>query len=495
MPINQLLRHLAKAIRNDDLRSYRQLIRQIDNIYLISEEFDFFTPLTYAIVNGSKKITQDLLQFATINKSDQSGSNYTHFAACFKREEIFHLLVEKGINPHARNDFGLSSLHFAAFHTNAVKFLAPYMPPEHIKPFINTSRAQFFAKLSYSTLPCSGFLFATEHLLTTLLKTVKFPTEFNQNAQNIFLETAQKIQDSAPIFLENPTRSLRIIASSLIPAHRGYFIIESDENDHPKRISYCDGNMPYTLEEGCGEAVFNIDPDKMKFLSGYSHSDLETVISFLQKKRVMPHNPEDITRFYKDYLNSVLKLLVTCDPKTDEPELVESHVATKKQGRGNCALKSFTILARAVMQKAYPEMSCDLDENGNPGLGHAIYKSFKNTLIEKSIYDLVRYSHPVYKGTEFCFDAINTLTTSILPKSVLKGDLEVFKKTFKRLENNGIEVDKLLTVKNENFLIRYLNQDPQNSENIAKFCIEKGLVTKVRSPQARQIINTQNVRY
>jgi len=171
--------------------------------------------------------------------------------------------------------------------------------------------------------------------------------------------------------------------------HAAYFIIESDSDNNPLKLSYCDGGNGIPFEDwvNCykyGEAIFELSKEKIdRFGNCYGSSPIEKLKNRLKEVTNEIHLYYGTDDLFFSLIQGDLGL------KDDENKFkdIEYKIPTKLQNRGNCTLKSFNIVLRAVLSKIHPDLVFEID--GKPdGDGYYLYKEFKTTLITDAYKDL-----------------------------------------------------------------------------------------------------------
>jgi hypothetical protein len=191
----------------------------------------------------------------------------------------------------------------------------------------------------------------------------------------------KKIIDGEPINLTGDHK-IEVFRASWTD-HGGYFIIESNDENAPLRLSYCDGNSlnpdKNAPKRKYGESIFELSKNKIDQLENSGSSPIKKLKNQLRQMTEYSYDSETISFLYT-------QILATLAAK-DNPNDIEHKILTKEQIRGNCALKSFNIVLRAVLSKIYPELVFEI--GGKPaGSGYEIYKAFKKSLIDDARKDL-----------------------------------------------------------------------------------------------------------
>ncbi|NBV06525.1 MAG: hypothetical protein EBS06_04735 [Proteobacteria bacterium] len=194
----------------------------------------------------------------------------------------------------------------------------------------------------------------------------------------IACEAAKKIIYDKKIILSSGN-NIEIFKASW-GAHSAYFIIESDAQSNPIKVSYCDApNQNYSEIYGYGEIIFKLSENKVSLLDNMGKDPVEKLKIYLSE--ITNH------RAQKSSIDQAIESIKNNLTDSDETNSVEYKIPTKPQKRDNCVLKSFNILLRAVLNKIYPELVFEVD--GKPeGNGYKIYKDFKESLIGVYIKDL-----------------------------------------------------------------------------------------------------------
>ena len=234
--------------------------------------------------------------------------------------------------------------------------------------FIKFSKARAIVGLAYSE---SDFRMNT-WVFDILIRDRTSNIKVDESDSNLI----KKIIDGEPINIFGGNK-IEVFMASWIN-HSAYFIIESDSDNNPLKLSYCDGNgIPFEDWLKYGEAIFELSKEKIdRFENCYGSSPIEKL-----KNRL-----KEVTSEIRSYYGTDDRFfpLIQDDLglKDDENKFknIEYKIPTKLQKRGNCTLKSFNIVLRAVLSKIRPDLAFEID--GKPaGDGYDLYKEFKTTLI------------------------------------------------------------------------------------------------------------------
>ncbi len=289
---------------------------------------------------------------------------------------------------------------------------------------------------------------------------------FSQKNKDLILKITKNVFNGESLALSSGA-NIRFL-DPLIDSHQAYFIVESDKNDIPKRLSYCDGNLPFYMTSSFGEAVFEFDAQKLQSLSCKTSKDAIDLLS--KQKDSLNKLYQANTSFDRPLFDKVISQFVVCDD-FNKPKIIEKNIPTKSQNRGNCAFKSFNIALRVAMTRIDPEMQFLCDEQGNGyGKGYEAFKEYKNSLIKENIEALMQAAKPENKGKIFYQDAVNALEESVFLWAAKKGKIELLNNIAEILERENIDLKEIKNRKDQNIYAYALSHQ---NENVRNFCQDR----------------------
>lgn len=185
---------------------------------------------------------------------------------------------------------------------------------------------------------------------------------FNAIYKEIFLSV-----DNQREIKDKDTNNMFIYSSNL-KNHQSYFIFHVNDDNKLESISYCDGNEVAESRkiQGSSTHIHGITTFKLENPVEYSSDFAKEFIANNTKSKA-------ITDFYETVKNN--KIAIN-GAKIDYTK-TQYSIPTKTQKRGNCVFKSTALLARFLLQKKDPKMTCDFDKKTKKptGKGHEEYKN------------------------------------------------------------------------------------------------------------------------
>lgn len=391
--------------------------------------------------------------------------------------EIVEALINNGVI--VSNDPGenkvMSILNDASLlHNNGTMrhLLQEYLPDQKI----SEDELQRFSQVSQSAmvsgLACSTREFGTSHVLfETKVRSAIKRANLEQYTQDLMSDLADYISKRGGLKVSNGHKFTVIYSG--IKRHAAYFIIESDQNDMPLRISYCDGNLPIEKESGFGEVIFDLDQEKLAHLSCNKSQNLVNLLQgrYLEEISDLYETNQFNTKLFED----VFSRFVKCD-SDGKPLVVGMEIPTKPQNRGNCVFKGFNITLRALMQKVDPDLKFLRDEEGkNYGAGYEVFKSYKNGLIESSVTDILEAAKEDNRSKLFYDTAIRSLKNSVFLWAAKKGKIELVEKIADILEREKIDLSEITDEDDQNVLSYASFQQAKENTRLMEFCRHRNL--------------------
>lgn len=354
------IENLFLAIVNHNLADVEKIINQ-EPTTLIQNHFEL-TPIFYAINTGTPEIVSTIIEKnpEVLNQTSKD-KRYTIDYAIEqssralkndkdKASEILKIILEK---------------KFSSIPDDAQNNLEEL--------FLNkTLLAGLYSKEDMGT--------RLKILEKAILKTIgKEPSQdpqqenpFDAIYKEIFLSVGNQRE------IKDKDANNMFIYSSDLKNHQSYFIFHVNDANKLESISYCDGNEVAESGkiQGSSTHIHGITTFKLKNPVEYSSNFAQEFINDNTKAK-------PITEFYKTLKNQQ----ITIKGATIDYAKTEYSIPTKAQERGNCVFKSTALLARFLLQKKDPEMTCDFDKitKKPTGKGHEEYKKFKQNLIKKTL--------------------------------------------------------------------------------------------------------------
>lgn len=327
---------------------------------------------------------------------------------------------------------------------------------EKIAEFIKTSRARVVSGLSYSTQSFSG-LFGYDYAdLMSIM--VDDTTKIKTQNKDIIKSALGAITSNREVSLKsNPDFSKLKVVAAPYPTHAAYFIIKYDKENQPTKISYCDGNLIHDRKSG--EVEFEIDREKLKSIG--------SIEGFLKNnfKEVYENKNLGVSGIRQNF-NEQISKLVKVDDKG--PKICERKIPAKPQNRGNCSYKSMNLATRAIMQEI--DRSLDFNKGGS---GYELFKEYKKAISSESVNHLLNVGESKDFSQNANKDQIISDLKPLFLQSVKKGHAEIAKRSFKILEENGVDFKEVRAQNSGNMniaeLTQYWQSKLQESSNVFKF--------------------------
>jgi len=215
-----------------------------------------------------------------------------------------------------------------------------------------------------------------------------------------------------------------------IPGHVAFIIVEYQKdaagNYTPIKLSYCDGNLPLSElneeEYGAGEVCFQV----LKKLA--TNLKLGRTIADIFSdniKDIITEDGEVRLGKFVDFLARFVKR------KDGDLKVIEENIATVAQDRGNCSMKSLTILMRAIRKKIDPTLEFEQrDALGRllypDGNGYEEFKAYKNFIIQNCLQDILEIAkHGGANPANSVYSVVlNSLRSSLFQSASKKKDFE-----------------------------------------------------------------------
>ena len=357
------IENLFLAIRNNKLEDVNEIINQ--EPATLNQNLAELTPIFYAINNGTPEIVSTIIEKnpEVLNQTSKDKGYAIDYAIeqssralkndKDKASEILKIILEK---------------KFSSIPDDAQNNLEEL--------FLNkTLLAGIYSKEDMGT--------RLEILEKAILKTIRKEPSQDPQQENpfdaIYKEIFLSVDNQREI--KDKDANNMFIYSSNLKNHQSYFIFHVNDDNKLESISYCDGNEVAESRkiQGSSTHIHGITTFKLENLVEYSSDFAEEFIANNTKSK-------SITDFYKTVKN---KEIAINGAKIDYTK-TQYSIPTKTQERGNCVFKSTALLARFLLQKKDPEMTCDFDKKTKKptGKGHEEYKKFKQNLIKKTLYSI-----------------------------------------------------------------------------------------------------------
>ncbi len=422
------------------------------------EEIDFDTLLVdgnpflfYVLEKGGDVFLEFFLkQGANPNVRNKDGLTLLMVAASKNKESICKILVENGadvsgrggVNKFSAVEFALSNnadqiaIYLAlradfdltevdnrgldaltnAYIINAEKFLDSLVKDRD--NFNKVMLAVSLLNLTYSQDDFGSFV----NINTGNLETLLLDPTTHEIPQKADLLSALKIINNPELF-DLPMAGKIEVVKLLYKGHVAFVVIEYDENNIPKTLSYCDGNLPTSKIKdgyGYGEISFKINRGLVQ-----DRDDLLAKISLKFADETLPIYTQE-GRFNSANFDKALAQIVVCD-ENGKPEIQEQNSPTKPQKRGNCSMKSLRLVMKALHRRVDPTLIFEeADKPGVPGgSGYELYKKFTKTIIAKCLDDLLEMLDDEKNKTERFYPTLLETAKSVFLQAAAKNDISL----------------------------------------------------------------------
>jgi len=354
---------------------------------------------------GSEKVLAFFVQKGLIIKEEYDKFLFTSLNSETFQPQLAQAFIDNGLDPdHHNNPQELSPLQELAVNGKKDLLLQLksaetqknfFSDGDEFDNFAKFSKAKALLGLAYSEhdFPIASDTF--KKLIRDYSPRVK--------GEKINSELIEKIIDGTQINLSSGN-NIEVIKASW-ENHAAYFVIESDFNKAPLKLSYCDGvndsgnsGNKYKFGEYC----FDLSLEKVRLIENDGSNPTEKLKIELE---IITSSTE--IDDYEDSFNLADKLSKifgesNVNQQNRGNSAIESYkyeginrrIRTKPQKRGNCTIKSFNIVLRSVLNKIDPEKEEDNRE---------AYKKFKRTLIKDNIRDLVEVEEKTTNKDKFWY--------------------------------------------------------------------------------------------
>jgi ankyrin repeat protein len=359
---------IFSAISDNDQESLKDLIKENPKS-LEQEDEDGLKPVFFAIFNGNLEALEIMIEAnpKILEQEDEDGN----------------LPIIKAIEYYDTNN---SEENKNILETIFKKQFGEDLTDVKIENLVNFVRGLYLLNLVYNE---SGQNVDDIHLKKIISSVApKQEDEQSELGKNL-IEIYQKISlEEMPIITIPDKKNIGknnnlYIYLSKIEDHSSYFIFHVNNEGEGKltAISYCDGNQTYYMEK---ELRLND-----KYINGVTTYKLENPVDFSEKMAI-----NFIERNAKHRGDSVYQKITGIDNST-----ITYSIPIKEQTKGNCALKSFNVLWRFMLEQERQEKLFDFDEKTSKtiGDGNYAYKKLKQKMIENATQQIVENSKEIGK--------------------------------------------------------------------------------------------------
>jgi ankyrin repeat protein len=421
-PLHLFIKSEATEATSYPYRSLKNLLNH-SKINLNATDKEGHTPLYYAITKNQRNIHEvatllvrgvDISEVLSKSINEKELVLLTIDCLLTHRIEDAKLLLKK-IPNIKKGDFGvftngIKGLEVVAINSNCDEQIfekivnndreRTFKNSDEMDNFLKFTMAKSFLSLSYSKQSTGFPTFGARDL--TLYKLMQSSASKSDNPQinsasksdnQQINSLIKKITNQEKIELSEG-RKIEVIYSNF-DGHAAYLVIESDAQENPIKIAYCDGQNRSVKTAEIEKT--NLEKLKCEFLEK---------TNFDIKEWCKTNSPSSFLR------------------KIDGTKNFEDKIPVKPQKRGNCSLKSFNMTLRYVYSRTNPELVFE----EKSGSGYEIYKNWKRSLIQAYRDDLNQLATAkdekgnLLNEDKFWWKDLVHLQTEVLEKEASKKD-------------------------------------------------------------------------
>jgi len=211
-----------------------------------------------------------------------------------------------------------------------------------------------------------------------------FPFNFQVNLQDLF----KNVDKNQPV-TSTKDEEMYIFQSKL-KGHSSFFIFHVNKSDGKlTSISYCDGNL-FDKKQKIKDSTTHIN--------GVTTFKLNTPIEYSYEnfvKNFINKNTENkkIEDFYEKYSEKTIAI----EGAEIDYEKTTHSIPTRAQKRGNCAIKSTSLVARFILGAIDTTMKFgfDMASQKPTGAGYDEYKEFKDGLTKNALGSIIEIKEDI----------------------------------------------------------------------------------------------------
>ena len=202
--------------------------------------------------------------------------------------------------------------------------------------------------------------------------------------KKIYQDLFENVDKNEPI--TSTKNEEMFIFQSNLEDHSSFFIFHVNKGDGKlTSISYCDGNL-FDKKQKIKDSATHINGvTTFKLTTPIEYSYEKFVKNFIEKNT----QNQKIEDFYKKYSEKTIAI----EGAEIDYEKTTHSIPTKAQKRGNCGLKSPSLVARFISHQQSPEtMDYGFDEKTKKptGAGYNEYKKFKDGLTKNALDSIIK---------------------------------------------------------------------------------------------------------
>jgi hypothetical protein len=366
------------AIWLDKKNVVKAMIEAIPEVLSQRNKFNY-TSIFYAIDLGKKKAIKAMIEAnpEVLKQQDKYGSSPFFYAIKFNKPEIEQEIVssdcfscfrmkeqpETTLNIIARAEIGRDL-------TDIEK--------ENLKEF--ASNFSLLKNLYYKKAQdLKDRLDVKKILAPSIPEVTSGQSDLYRDFTEIYQEITTNNNPEITHIKDGKVNSMHVYDSRLTD-HISYFIFHVNDENELTAISYCDGNRIDDVRkiEGSENHINGVTTYQLQTPQAFSKNFAEELAKNISKKSA------------DDFDRKIANNTAFPEGLIDYSKTTFS-IPTKKQLRGNCALKSPNILARFLLEQKSGEkiFDFDVDEKKTIGRGVEVYKEFKQKMAEKVIQKVI----------------------------------------------------------------------------------------------------------
>jgi len=433
-----------------------------------------YSPLYAATKKGDYETCKTLVDGGSKLSSADKALDILEIPVRDSKLDIFYLIFNLLIDDY---EILLDGLNYALRDSAATNLLAVQLGQETIDFLQKFIPTQSLLKKMFSEEDSGGVI---SHNISDCKKiTSKSFDEEDENKK--WLLGALDILQSEQKICYRDKHSIEAIA---LPDynHGAYCIIEY-EDETPKTLHYCDGNLllSHIDQQGHGYGIVSYDI-RAAFVEKViaSGKDFSSSLKGLFKlESPVYYRSNETGEFNADIaiLEKILEEVTVCS--TDGRLQAKSQeILTQAQDRGNCSIKAVNIALRLILTRLDPNLKYEIDENGNPcGKGYDLFKKYKYSLIHSSLDVLLEATE-----SNFFINKENPIYSLILYSlkscflhAASKGELSLMVRIKEILDEEQVDASKLKSSEGKSAI--HIAAAHDNVKTFA-WCMENKLFTQ-----------------
>ena len=378
------------AIRFNNLEIFEAIIKK-DRSVLNQKDPDGDAPIFLAIIRKNPKIVEMIIKEnpLVLKQIDRNGNTPISLAIIRKNPKIVEMIIKenpwvlKQIDRNGNTPISLATSISCGYSrykktkkSEVLKIILQNQFQENITEGAQDDLEELF--LQKSLLKC---LYSDEHIpfwLNGLKKT------FDKNAPEntlgaIYKELFEKVDENKSIDVGDNEKMF--IFESHLTQHQSFFIFHVSKDNKLTSISYCDGNSVSEERKIKGSETH---------INGVTTFHLKTPIEYnndFAQNFIEENTQNKSTEYFRQkFKNQEIK-----GADIDYSRTTHS-IPTKIQKRGNCVLKSTSVVVREIFKKLYPTKEFGFDEKTKKptGDGYDTYKEFKDGLTKNTLDSTIK---------------------------------------------------------------------------------------------------------